>query len=127
MKISIAIIATCALALAQADIVLAGNSVDSKTDTLTKIAVHSSAEPSIEVALDATVNQSGATVAAEAVNRQKTTPDIPKPINGARGTGGGRYTFKTKIAGQTPANEGVNVESSNRDHIDQDAQTDLKK
>ncbi len=41
--------------------------------------------------------------------------------NGIGGTGGGRYTFKPAAPGF------VNVESSNRDHIDQDAQTDIKK
>jgi len=41
------------------------------------------------------------------------------PVNGIGGTGGGRLTFKpTDLA---------NAETSNRDHIDQDAQTDIKK
>lgn len=42
------------------------------------------------------------------------------PVNGIGGMGGGRLTAGGAI-------DGVNVGSSNRDHIDQDAQTDIKK
>jgi hypothetical protein len=76
------------------------------------------------------------------------------PVNGIGGTGGGRFTFRSQATssggpsafptnvGATPVNgiggtgggrltvqpaPAANVESSNRDHIDQDAQTDLKK
>lgn len=43
------------------------------------------------------------------------------PVNGIGGQGGGRYTFKPTVPGF------VNIDSSNRDHIDQDAQTNVKK
>ncbi len=44
---------------------------------------------------------------------------------GVGGFGGGRLTAQPPTA--AAQSDFVNVESSNRDHIDQDAQTDLKK
>lgn len=49
------------------------------------------------------------------------------PVNGIGGTGGGRYSFGAQpgpAPGVTPSGF-VNVEASNRDHIDQDARTPL--
>lgn len=57
--------------------------------------------------------------ATATVDARTPSADWSTPVNGIGGTGGGRYTFK-------PTNS-ANAETSNRDHIDQDAQTDIKK
>ena len=120
MKIGFAIFTTCVLVLAQADLAQADYSIDPKPETFRKIANQNSAEPSIELAQNATLNSSGVTVAAESNVKPVASPDIPKLTNGIGGQGGGRFTFK-------PAKPIVKLNSSNRDHIDQDATGDLKK
>lgn len=57
------------------------------------------------------------------INNSETETATVEAINGIGGTGGGRFTFKPTSRGADSAN----VETSNRDHIDQDAQTDIKK
>lgn len=126
MKINIAIFTTCALMLVQADLASADYSIDTKAETFPKIAIQNSAEPSIELAQNATLNSSGVTVAAESNVKPVASPDIPKLTNGIGGQGGGRFTFKPTIS-LKQAKVTVNIGSSNRDHIDQDAQADLKK
>lgn len=54
------------------------------------------------------------------INNSETDTATVEAINGVGGMGGGR----PKAGG---AIDGVNADSSNRDHIDQDAQTDIKK
>lgn len=54
------------------------------------------------------------------INNSETDTATVEAINGIGGTGGGRLTAGGAI-------DGVNVVSGNRDHIDQDAQTDIKK
>ncbi|MBX3506689.1 MAG: hypothetical protein KF895_14515 [Parvibaculum sp.] len=65
-------------------------------------------------------------------NKDKQTPANSNtestPVNGIGGTGGGRLNLEDSEASEAAAgSDFVNVESSNRDHIDQDAQTDIKK
>ncbi len=48
-------------------------------------------------------------------------------VEGIGGQGGGRYTFKPTLRPSSPGTGSAAVESSNRDHIDQDAQDDIKK
>lgn len=57
------------------------------------------------------------------INNSETDTATVEAINGIGGTGGGRFTFKPTSRGADSAN----VETSNRDHIDQDAQADIKK
>lgn len=57
------------------------------------------------------------------INNSETDTATVEAINGVGGLGGGRFTFKPTSRGADSAN----VETSNRDHIDQDAQTDIKK
>lgn len=57
------------------------------------------------------------------INNSETDTATVEAINGIGGTGGGRFTFKPTSRGADSAN----VETSNRDHIDQDAETDIKK
>lgn len=50
------------------------------------------------------------------------------PVNGIGGTGGGQLNLAKPEASETANAPGfVNIDSSNRDHIDQDAQTEIKK
>jgi len=51
------------------------------------------------------------------------------PVNGVGGTGGGRLTAQPPSARPTTATQGgrSTVDSSNRDHIDQDAQVDIRR
>lgn len=57
------------------------------------------------------------------INNSETDTATVEAINGIGGTGGGRFTFKPT----SRDTDSANVEASNRDHIDQDAQTDIKK
>lgn len=55
------------------------------------------------------------------------TVDASTPTSGIGGTGGGRYTFIPSLGTSTQAADLANAGSSNRDHIDQDAQIDISK
>lgn len=57
------------------------------------------------------------------INNSETDTATVETTNGVGGTGGGRFTFKptSQVA------DSATAETSNRDHIDQDAQADIKK
>lgn len=88
----------------------------------------------------ATVSQSGGTLAMETV-APACTPDSAggarrsggagTPVNGVGGQGGGRYTFtRGRVINNSETDNGVTPdragETSNRDHIDQDADTEIR-
>lgn len=83
--------------------------------------------------IGASYDLGGATPRGSASRRASTGEGVT-PVNGIGGTGGGRYTVgqtrvinnsETDLARAAPGF--VNIDSSNRDHIDQDAQGDIRR